>query len=77
MRKRLLVASAAIIIGLFLIAYSLTGSLSIWALPIGNALSAGVGIILILVGIVLLLTEVLESFLTRGQKALVDGLQAG
>jgi hypothetical protein len=35
------------------------------------------GVILILVGLALLVTELMERWLTRGQRALVDGLQAG
>jgi hypothetical protein len=36
-----------------------------------------VGIVLIIVGLVLLVTEIMETWLTQGQSALVDGLQAG
>jgi uncharacterized membrane protein HdeD (DUF308 family) len=36
-----------------------------------------VGAILCIAGFVLLITELLETWLSRGQKALVDGLQAG
>jgi len=35
------------------------------------------GAILIIVGLFLLVTELMETWLTQGQKALVDGLQAG
>jgi hypothetical protein len=36
-----------------------------------------VGMILILVSLALFVTELMESWLTQGQRALVDGLQAG
>ena len=36
-----------------------------------------VGVVLIFVGLALLVTEPLEAWLTKGQRALVDGLQAG
>jgi hypothetical protein len=36
-----------------------------------------VGVALILVSLALLVTELMEVWLTRGQRALVDGLQAG
>jgi hypothetical protein len=40
-------------------------------------LSVVVGVALILVSLALLVTELMEVWLTRGQRALVDGLQAG
>jgi membrane-bound ClpP family serine protease len=36
-----------------------------------------IGSILFLIGIVLLIMELLETWMSRGQRALVDGLQAG
>ena len=38
---------------------------------------AAIGSILFLTGIVLLIMELLETWMSRGQRALVDGLQAG
>jgi hypothetical protein len=38
---------------------------------------AALGSILFLIGIVLLIMELFETWLSRGQRALVDGLQAG
>lgn len=35
------------------------------------------GAILLVIGLLLLITELLENWLTKGQAALVDGLQAG
>lgn len=35
------------------------------------------GVILLVVGLLLLITELMESWLSKGQAALVDGLQAG
>lgn len=40
-------------------------------------LLAALGVLMLVVGAVLLITELMESWLTRGQSALVDGLQAG
>jgi hypothetical protein len=37
----------------------------------------GVGVVLLIIGVLLLITELLENLLTKGQTALVDGLQAG
>jgi len=42
-----------------------------WVIPLAA------GVLLCLAGLVLLMTELLEAWLSRGQKALVDGLQAG
>ncbi len=38
---------------------------------------AAIGSILFLIGIVLLIMELFETWLSRGQRTLVDGLQAG
>lgn len=38
---------------------------------------AGAGVVLLVIGVLLLITELLENWLTKGQAALVDGLQAG
>jgi predicted tellurium resistance membrane protein TerC len=72
MKKRLLIASLIFAIGLFLIAYSALAPIVQW-----NLLLLGAGIVLLIVGVLLIATELLESLLTRGQRALVDGLQAG
>lgn len=60
-----------------MIASSIIASISHLALPLGNALVGGIGVLFLIVGLLVLITEILESFLTRGQVALVDGLQAG
>jgi len=46
-------------------------SLLNWVIPVA------VGVVLCVAGFVLLIMELLETWLSRGQKALVDGLQAG
>jgi len=46
-------------------------SLLNWVIPVA------VGVLLCVAGFVLLIMELLETWLSRGQKALVDGLQAG
>ena len=43
----------------------------LWVIPMA------VGTLLSVAGFVLLIMELLETWLSRGQKALVDGLQAG
>ena len=42
-----------------------------WALPMAG------GAIVLVVGLVLFVTDLLENWLSKGQSALVDGLQAG
>ena len=42
-----------------------------WAVPLA------IGLVLFVVGLVLFITDLLESWLSKGQRALVDGLQAG
>jgi len=47
------------------------GAVFSWIIPLV------VGVLLCVAGFVLMLMELLETWLGRGQKALVDGLQAG
>ena len=77
MKKRLLIAGCIIAIGLILIASSITASILLDTLPLGNSLLGGIGVLLLIVGFFLLISEIFESLLTRGQTMLVDGLQAG
>jgi len=59
----------------------LVASVVSWVLarefPLSVAAAAVFGAALVIVGIVILSTEFLEAALSRGQTALVDGLQAG
>jgi predicted membrane channel-forming protein YqfA (hemolysin III family) len=77
MRKRLVIASCVFFIGLILTASFAIASMIHVALPVSNSLVAGVGVVLLIIGVLVFVTEVFESLLTRGQTALVDGLQAG
>jgi len=43
----------------------------------GVPVIALVGAILLVVGLLLLITDLMENWLSKGQAALVDGLQAG
>jgi hypothetical protein len=40
-------------------------------------ITGGTGAVLLIVGVLILITEMIETWLTHGQTALVDGLQAG
>ena len=77
MRMRFLIASCILAIGVTLIVSSVIGSILRDTLPLGNSLVGGIGVLLLIIGLIVLITEILESFLSRGQTMLVDGLQAG
>jgi uncharacterized BrkB/YihY/UPF0761 family membrane protein len=72
----MVIALVMIFTGIFLVVVSLLSMIGSapmlsWIIPLA------VGVLLCVVGFVLLITELLETWLSRGQKALVDGLQAG
>jgi len=70
------IALAIIFTGILLVVISLLSKVG--NAPILNrVISLAVGVLLCVAGFVLLITELLETWLSRGQKALVDGLQAG
>jgi len=69
-------AAALVVIGLVLVAVSVAymvggAPMLEWALPMAG------GAIVFVVGLVLFITDLLETWLSKGQSALVDGLQAG
>jgi fatty acid desaturase len=76
LKARLVIASFTIFIGIvFVVASALS---LIGAAPMLNwIILLAVGTLLCVAGFVLLVMELLETWLSRGQKALVDGLQAG
>jgi hypothetical protein len=59
----------------------LVGSIILWVLNLGSTLSPTLlaigGALLLIVGFSLFVADFFEAFLSRGQTALVDGLQAG
>ena len=73
LRTRLIVALILMIAGIVIVVVSALSSLA----TLNWLLSVVVGVVLILVSLALLVTELMEVWLTRGQRALVDGLQAG
>ena len=77
MRMRFLIASCILAIGVTLIVSSVIGSILRDTRPLGNSLVGGIGVLLLIIGLIVLITEILESFLSREQTMLVDGLQAG
>jgi len=63
-------------VGAVLVILTVGSFLALYSLPMNWAITC-VGAALLIVGIVILITELMEVWLTRSQKALVDGLQAG
>ena len=62
---------AGIILAMVSLMLMLEHASVLWVIPMA------VGTLLSVAGFVLLIMELLETWLSRGQKALVDGLQAG
>lgn len=69
-------ALALAVAGVFFMALSL-----VYVITYGASLTRlaplAIGALLLVVGLVLLVTSLVETWLSRGQSALVDGLQAG
>lgn len=66
-----------IILGFLLVGFSIWSYVSRSSSALGVSLIGGVGAVLLGVGLLLLITELMEVWMSRGQTALVDGLQAG
>jgi len=77
MRSRRLLGLALTGLGLVLAAASLSSVILHYALPIGSGWLAVLAVLLLVIGLIVLITELLERWLSRSQSALVDGLQAG
>ncbi len=77
MRTRGIIALVMMALGIVLIAFSI-GSMLAHYTPFPNVPVLGAaGTLLLVVGLLLLITELMETWLSKGQTALVDGLQAG
>jgi hypothetical protein len=77
MRSRRLIGHTLAGLGLVLAATSLSAAILQYALPIGIGWLVVLAVLLLLIGLIVLITELLERWLSRSQAALVDGLQAG
>jgi hypothetical protein len=62
-------------LGIVLIAFAIVLMLIHYALFVPVLGAAGA--LLLVIGVLLLITELMEDWLSKGQTALVDGLQAG
>ncbi len=77
MRARATVALVTIVLGIAFVVFAL-GLMMVYSWSSLNVYAVGViGALLIVVGLLLLVTELMEAWLSRGQSVLVDGLQAG
>jgi hypothetical protein len=65
------------ICGLSMVGASLSAAMLHYTLPSSNVVVAAFALVLLVIGLIIVLTEVFEKWLTRSQAALVDGLQAG
>lgn len=77
MRARGITALIMIGLGVVLIATALVSVLTRYTHFPSVPLLGGAGAVLVVIGLLLFLTELLETWLSKGQTALVDGLQAG
>ena len=76
MKARKAIALMMILAGVFLLAVSVVSmAATVWML--NWLVPLAIGVVLCVAGLVLLIMELLETWLSRGQRALVDGLQAG
>ncbi len=77
LRARGTIALVMMVLGVVLIAFSLSSVLAHYT-PFPSLPLLGVaGAVLLFIGLLVLITELMETWLSKGQTALVDGLQAG
>ncbi len=76
MRTRKLLGLFLTTLGSILLAASLSAAVLHYYLRIDSGVVAAIGILFVVLGVVVLNTDILKVWLSRGQAALVDGLQA-
>ncbi len=72
-----MIALIIMMLGVVLVAFSIGSMLAHFSSFPSIPVLGAAGAILFVVGLLLLVTEIMESWLSKGQTALVDGLQAG
>ena len=77
MRSRRTKGLLAFGVGLLLITFSIFSSVTHTERFLDPIFLGVIGVVALVVGLFLLMTDLFESWLSRGQTALVDGLQAG
>lgn len=64
-------------LGIVFIALSIGSMIAHYTPSLNPTILSVLGALLLVIGLLLLITELMETWLSRGQTALVDGLQAG
>lgn len=64
-------------LGISFIALAISSMLTHYAAYVSVPILATAGALMLIIGLLLLITEHMENWLSKGQTALVDGLQAG
>jgi hypothetical protein len=77
LRTRGVVAIVLVALGISLIGLAIGSMLSHYAAYVSVPILATAGALMLIIGLLLLITELMENRLSKGQTALVDGLQAG
>jgi uncharacterized membrane protein YccC len=77
MRARKIASAILILVGFGVLLTSLASRMLRLQVHLNSPLVTIVAAFLIVVGVLVFITEMFESWLSRGQAALVDGLQAG
>jgi hypothetical protein len=77
LRPRIILGLGMIVLGILLVAVSIGSMVVRYTSSLNLTLLGGLGALVLFIGALLLITELLETWLSRGQAALVDGLQAG
>jgi hypothetical protein len=77
MRTRRLFGLFLTTLGLALLATSVSAAVLHFNPRMGSGVVAAISILFLALGVIVLLMDILEVWLSRGQAALVDGLQAG
>ena len=77
MRHRKIIAVILLLVGLLMFVAGVASWLLGLLLPINSTVMIICGIALSAAGLIIFITDLFEAWLSRGQSALVDGLQAG
>ncbi|MGA2784134.1 MAG: hypothetical protein ABSF09_05495 [Candidatus Bathyarchaeia archaeon] len=72
-----MISRILVVVGLLMLAAGLGSWLLGMSLPVNSTVIVILGTAALVVGLIMFVTELFESWLSRSQSALVDGLQAG
>jgi zinc transporter ZupT len=77
LRPRTTLAVGMIISGAALIVLAIGSLAAHYSFNLNWTITGGTDALLLIVGVLIFITEMIEDWLTHGQTALVDGLQSG